>query len=388
MKYLLGLFYWLLTPAVILVLAAGLKSYLIYRRRVGRERKLFHSAINSDNYEGRHFVQMSLLLGLIGSVVSLLVGVTVPLSLVVLYPIVALILLVLVPQSLTVLPLLITVGLIAFVPTNWPVSLMGWLTNWGYQTTNINLVGILGLATIAVGSLAFFLQRNAGQHLSPKIKFNKRNTMVAIYPFNELTVVPLLVLVPGDWLSAHLPWWPLLNIGGHSVALVGLPLMIGLGVTVKHSLSTAFFHRLSQQLKGLTGLGVILTIAGRFVTNWSLWALLTYLAVGVILVGANIVYDRHQAFSNSQVMNGIRIIGIQPNSPAAKMNLVVGDVILEVNGQPVTNEDNFYKALITNATYCHLKVRDRNDQLKVTETAIFQGAAHEIGIKVFPENIK
>ncbi|MCY9807186.1 PDZ domain-containing protein [Lentilactobacillus senioris] len=388
MKYLLGLFYWLVTPAVLLVLAAGLKSYLISSHRVKRERKLFHSAIDSDNYEGRHFVQMSLLLGVLGSLVSLVTGVTVPLSLVVIYPIVALILLVVVPQSVTLLTLLATVGIMAFDPTNFTESLTGWLTKWGYQTNNLNLVGTLGLATIVVGGLAFFVRRNAGQHLSPKIEFNKRNTMIAVYPFNELSVVPLLVLVPGNWFSTHLPWWPLLNLGGHSVALVGLPLVIGLGLTVKHSLPTVFFQRLGKQLAWLTLLGAILTIACRFFTQWSLIALLAYLIVGIILVVANIIYDRQQAFSNSQVMNGIRIIGIQPNSPAAKMNLVVGDVILEVNGQKVTNEDDFYKALITNATYCHLKVRDRNDQLKVTETAIFQGAAHEIGIKVFPENTK
>ncbi|MGF7437665.1 PDZ domain-containing protein [Lentilactobacillus senioris] len=388
MKYLLGLFYWLITPAVILVLAAIVKSYLIYSRRVARERKLFHSAIDSDNYEGRHFVQMSLLLGVLGSLVSLVAGVTVPLSLVVIYPIVALILLVILPQSVTLLTLLVTIALVAFEPTNLTGSLTAWLTRWGYQANSLNLVGTLGLVTIIVGCLAFFVRRNAGQHLSPKIEFNKRKTMIAVYPFNELSVVPLLVLVPGNWFSVHLPWWPLLNLGGHSVALVGLPLVIGLGLTVKHSLPTTFFQRLGKQLTWLALLGAVLTIVCRFFANWSLWSLLAYLIVGIILVATNIIYDRQQEFSNSQVMNGIRIIGIQPNSPAAKMNLVVGDVILEVNGQKVTNEDDFYKALITNATYCHLKVRDRNDQLKVTETAIFQGAAHEIGIKVFPENAK
>ncbi|WP_054669392.1 hypothetical protein [Lentilactobacillus senioris] len=122
-------------PAVILVLAAIVKSYLIYSHRVARERKLFHSAIDSDNYEGRHFVQMSLLLGVLGSLVSLVAGVTVPLSLVVIYPIVALILLVILPpQSVTLLTLLVTIALVAFEPTNLAGSLTAWLTRWGLSS--------------------------------------------------------------------------------------------------------------------------------------------------------------------------------------------------------------------------------------------------------------
>ncbi len=42
--------------------------------------------------------------------------------------------------------------------------------------------------------------------------------------------------------------------------------------------------------------------------------------------------DAKPDFEYSEVMDGVRVIGIQPETPAAKMDLKVGDVILEVNG--------------------------------------------------------
>ncbi|WP_290123374.1 hypothetical protein [Secundilactobacillus silagei] len=36
-------------------------------------------------------------------------------------------------------------------------------------------------------------------------------------------------------------------------------------------------------------------------------------------------------------------------------------------------------------TYCHLKIQTPEGDLKVTETAIFDGAPHEIGIVMFKD---
>lgn len=388
MKYLFGLFYGLFTPMALITWVAIIRSYLSYRGRINRERTLFHSAIDSDYYEGRHFIQMSLTIGLLASVVSLISGAVLPLSWAVIYPLIGVAVVLLVPRVMTIVPLLLTTIVAAGWQSTIDARLPKWLLQLGYQVNAPNMLGVLALTTIATGGLAYFLSRNAGSHLSPKIEYNKRKTMVAVYPFNELTIAPVAVLVPGNWFSSHLPWWPVLNVGGHSVAFLVLPLLIGAGITVKHMLPATFFANLAKRLWWLTGLGVVMVIGLRFFTDWALIGAVGYGVIALLVVTGSLIADRRQSFSNSQVMNGIRVIGIQPHSPAAKMNLVVGDVILEVNGQAVSNEDDFYRALITNATYCRLKVRDRNDQLKMTETAIFQGAAHEIGIKTFPANAK
>jgi S1-C subfamily serine protease len=65
------------------------------------------------------------------------------------------------------------------------------------------------------------------------------------------------------------------------------------------------------------------------------------------------------------------------------MDLAAGDIILECNHRPVNSETSFYEALLANPAYCHLRVQDMNGELKMTETAIYSGAPHEIGIVLF-----
>lgn len=117
-------------------------------------------------------------------------------------------------------------------------------------------------------------------------------------------------------------------------------------------------------------------------------------AVAILLIGYYLIIgtakhqDNQVDFEYSEVMDGIRVIGIQPETPAAKMDLDIGDVILTVNNIAVANEDEFYRALSTNSTYCRFKVRDRNDQLKITESAIFKNSPHEIGVKTYSQAMK
>ena len=68
------------------------------------------------------------------------------------------------------------------------------------------------------------------------------------------------------------------------------------------------------------------------------------------------------------------------------MNLKIGDLIQEVNGQQVRNENQLYKALQSNPTYCRLKIKNRNGRLELKEAAIFADAPHESGIVTFPRN--
>lgn len=65
------------------------------------------------------------------------------------------------------------------------------------------------------------------------------------------------------------------------------------------------------------------------------------------------------------------------------MAISVGDIITECNRQAVNSEQGFYEALLINPTYCRLKIQTPEGDYKVTETAIFDGAPHEIGIVMF-----
>ena len=80
---------------------------------------------------------------------------------------------------------------------------------------------------------------------------------------------------------------------------------------------------------------------------------------------------------------GIRIISVQPETPAAKMKLQPGDVILTCNNRVVNSEKEFYQALQLNSAYCHVKVRTYEGDLRIAESAIFMDSPHEIGLILF-----
>ncbi len=89
----------------------------------------------------------------------------------------------------------------------------------------------------------------------------------------------------------------------------------------------------------------------------------------------------------TEPFTGVMVLGIQPETPAAKMDLVAGDIILECNNQAVHDEDSFYAARMTDPTYCHLRVKTQSGDIKITESAIFEDSPHNLGVMTFPEQV-
>ncbi len=79
-------------------------------------------------------------------------------------------------------------------------------------------------------------------------------------------------------------------------------------------------------------------------------------------------------------MSGLVILGVLPNTPAHKMALSVGEVIVKVNGTPVAMEDEFYAALQQNRAFCKLEVLNESGEVRFAQTALFEGEHHELGL--------
>jgi len=162
-----------------------------------------------------------------------------------------------------------------------------------------------------------------------------------------------------------------------------LPLVLGLRFTVFRQAPSDVYRGLARKMGWLAGLAVILT----GVLIWEPRFLPVALIVVLVCYGGCLWqakrYDARQPFWYSQVDDGVRVLAIRPGTPATKLDLAPGDIILECNHQAVSSETTFYEALLINPTYCHLRVRNMAGELKVTETAIYSGAPHEIGIVLF-----
>lgn len=364
-----------------------IREWWTANQRIQNERKTFGSAIYADKYELRHYFFWSLGLGILTSVLCFGLGVTVPLGWVVIYMAMALIAVLVGPAAGLPVTILIGSGLVylGLAKTDWLTPLADDVTRAGLQNRSVELTNLILLFAVAMLLMVLWLRRTGGRFSSPKVFSQKRGKLVAGYRFNELLIVPTLVLVPGDWLTAQLPFWPVLSLGTHTVIPIFLPLLIGFRMTIFKQNPKVALRRLARKLVWVLPLGIVLFGITLWIPNALVPVLLVNYVVFISLVIWTRWYDRHQSFWYSKVDRGVRVLGIKPGTPAAKMNLQVGDIITTCNQVAVNSEREFYEALLINATYCHLRVQTPEGDLKVTETAIFDGAPHEIGIVVFKD---
>jgi len=368
-----------------------IRSILSARQRVNYERDHFRSAIDARYLESRHFVTDGLLLGIIATVIGLVLGIFVSPVWVVIYELLAVISLVIVPFGLV------------------PVTVFGlsWVTYWGFNphvtriaaqlqahgvlTTNLSsrviINGLVLLAVLLAGT-AWLLTRSNTQLNSPQVRPDQRGKRIVRYRWHQLVVIPMGVLVPGDWIHATLSWWPVFQVGQQTYSVLLLPLLIGASVQVYKQLPRLAWRRLATGYWILATVSLVSALIAQLTALSPQWliGLMCLLVVATwLLLAQHRYHDRHQQFWYSDTDQGVRVIGLRPQTPADKLNLKIGDVILECNRQPVHTEAQFYAALLKSPTYVHLKVRNRQQELIITETAVYSGAPHELGIVLFTD---
>ncbi len=90
--------------------------------------------------------------------------------------------------------------------------------------------------------------------------------------------------------------------------------------------------------------------------------------------------DDAKPYFYTRQSKGIMILGILPDTPAEKLSLQVGEIIVKANGLEVKNERDFYEALQKNGAYCKLEVIGTNHENRFTQGALYEGDHHELGI--------
>ena len=378
----------LLQPLVWLGL---LRSYLTAKRRVKSERQHFQSAINPQLVEVHHFLVDGCLLGVLMTIISLALGLVVAPIWVVIYELVAASSLIIIPGALVPVTAFGLSWLVYWIMSPELTTVGGALQRHGVAMTSMsgNLVvnGLLLLA-IVLAATAVLLRHYDYEGRSPQLQPDQRGKRLVRYQWQQLLVLPVGVLVPGDWLHATISWWPVFMVGERSFSILLLPLLVGTSVRVYKQLPQIAWRQLAARYGWVTLASVLVAIIARFAVLSPQW-LLALMGLIVVLTWGILAqhryHDRHQQFRYSDTEQGVRVIGLRPHTPADKLNLDLGDIILECNRQPVNTEAEFYAALLKSPTYVHLKVRNRQQELIITETAIYNGAPHELGIVLFTD---
>lgn len=354
-------------------------AFWLALHRIKHERQTFRIAVNPKWPELKLFWWHGLLAGLALSCCILLLGVTINLNWWLVYQIVAVVALFLMPIGFAGNVLILLSALL------YLISAMIWPQ---YQILAGNsllaeLLIVAGLITILTG----FLQKwDATKVVTPHVITSSRGRMTAMFTSRQIYLAPVFFLVPGTNQLPDWGFWPVLHIGQQSFNIVILPLILGFSVKAIKELMSALVTR---DLRTQITFGGVIVVAG-IVSFIFPRIILSTLSVALIICFILQWRLRRQSRANKQHFTkpyaGIRILGVLEQTPAAKMGLEAGDVIVECNGQAISNNENFYQAIQSHSTYCHLKVQDLQGEYRITESAVFADAPHELGVILFPEN--
>lgn len=340
-----------------------LTSVLLHTMRIKSERKNFRIAINKDWYEPRHFVKKALGYGILMSIISIVLGLFLPRQMIGIYELLA----------------IIALCFIKYVDLSTiPLYVLGILN---LHSPRI-LSGILLLTAINYFVKQRLVSKNDQIWFTPQVKEGKRGNRIAQYYWREMTVLPLVILIPGE-LTHYLNFLPVLHLGDAHFSFFILPFLVAsVGQFLKQKSADALkiYRKQNIMLVIVTavsaGLNLLLPKLG--IVFW-----LFPLICAIWLAVRRKIIDEQAKQWYSEVNTGIRVVAIRPDTPAAKMNLEPGDIILNCNGRLVSDENQFYAALQLNSAYVHLKVQTFTGDLKITEGAIYNDSPHELGIVLF-----
>ncbi len=350
--------------------------------RIKRERRSFHIRVQ-DLYEELKFTYTKgLLMGLLVSVVIFALGMSLPFGTVVILAIVTALLSF--TFQLRWLSAAFTVGLTLLSVMLIPESLSTFFVDFS-ETSLASLSILAALLLVAEGILVI---RTGHQKTSPFLKMSTRGLTIGSHQANRTWMLPLLLLVPGGTLTSTLPWWPALSINGEPFLLLFIPFFLGFSQRVQGSLP--------QESIKITGLRIMwLGVCTLLIAVASIWVTpLVFVSVFFAIIGREFITIRQRinddsaAFYFSKRDHGLMILGILPQSPAEKMNLNVGEMIMKVNGYSVHTVDEFYQALQKNRAFCKLEVIDFNGEIRFAQRALYDGEHHELGILFVQEDKK
>jgi hypothetical protein len=348
--------------------------------RVKRERKNFHTRTFDAYFELRQLLPIGLILGLVLSIITITAGLTIPFAAILLIAVFTF--LWSLTKNIRFMSPAYTMGaaffgIIIIAEYNWNIPFF----KEAFQATNDkvypSVVILLALLMISEGIL---ISKNASKGSSPKLIKSRRGQSVGVHEVKRFWMVPLFLLIPGDFLTLPFDWWPVFQIGSESYSLILVPFAIGFNQQIQGMLPKQSIQLHGRRVFTLGIVTLILSVIG----YW--YPLISIGVAALAIIGREIIAllqrlkDDNSPFYFSKKNNGIMIIGIIPESPADKMGLSVGELISKVNGVIVRDEQVFYEALQKNRAHCKLDVLDINGEIRFVQRALYEGDHYELGI--------
>lgn len=370
--------------------------YANYNRnqRVKYSRKNFRVNFNRTNFELKDYLIKGLLPGMIISVFSIVLGIPLTIKWYLIYQMIAILFLLfggsrfihpLFTFSATSIVMYILNRLHLELNIDWVQRLTNdnlFIINFEPNALNSLLINSLLFTSLILLITAFAMNNYNTNKVFPILGSSKRGKKVAQYPNKFLWLLPMVIVVPGKVIEPFAAWWPMLNIGGERFALLILPVLIGLHYTVSTQLLSEATERIQKEIFGLSVIGFLGFGLSYFYSPASVWV------TGLIFILGLVVLYRHRkrenlwSFQYGPADTGLRIIAVRPDSPAERLNLSIGDIIMNMNDEEMNTREEFDEMLAYNRSYIKMRIQRKDGEIVIAETPLYDDDYNNLGLLI------
>ena len=362
--------YW----TMLLILLAGY-------RRIKRERLDFGAKVFDIFSEWKSTWGVSLISGLVLSIITIGAGIVFSYEAIALLAIITIVLSIALRFSM--LSPSYTIGFTFILLLFLPFLLENQSVITTELTSEINFTGLAVVAGLLIIVESILIGRVKRNETYPSITLSDRGIWVGQHRIKKLSMIPFFVLIPNGLIIPFAPWWPSIAIGEESFSLVLIPFLIGFDYLAKGHGSMQATRKISK-FNGLLGTGILLIAVGSIFIPF-----LSVVAIMLAIIGKEYLNYKYRAGDRLRrpflqpAEKGLKVVGIIPGTPAARLEVFPGETIAKVNGKKVVTETEFYRALQGSGAFFKLDVLDDNQEVRFVQGALYEGDHHELGL-LFP----
>ncbi|WP_209121437.1 PDZ domain-containing protein [Alkalihalobacillus sp. BA299] len=355
---------------------------LIGIARVKRERKDFHTKVYDFIDETVISLVPGIVTGMLISLVAIGLGIVISVEFIILATLLYMVFIATTHVRLIspsyVIPFVLVVMLLFMVGSlGFTAPFIGDLVFEFSESLIVHAVILMALLLIGEG---FLIRTNGHKNTSPKYLKSKRGKLIGAHESKRLWFVPVFLLLPNGVLPSS-DFWPVLTIGEQgSYSVIFVPFLVGFHQLIKSSMPAPFIQKIGTRVIVL-GIVISLLSAAAYLYPW-----IAFITASAAILGREFIWlrakqrdERKTGYFTPQ-KSGVMVLGIIPRSPAAKLQLQVGELIVKVNGQKVNDQIQFYDALQRNSAFCKLEVMDENGEIRFAQTALYDGEHHQLGV--------
>lgn len=376
-----------------LFLVGLLYAYSNYRNRVQYTRKKFRVNFVRENFEIKDFLIKGIIPGILLSILAVSIGLPLSIEWYIIYQVITVFLL-LVGGYRFIHPIFtfslasIIMTVLSLLSIDLPFNQLKPLfqnNHYTYEAVNNPnqlITNALLLATVILLVSVYMMKNKEEEKMFPVLRASKRGKQVAKYQKKSMWLLPLLIVVPGEAFEAIADWWPLLKINGESYAFLFMPILIGFHFTVSTQLLQEATAKFRNDFRNVALVGIVLAVISYFVPEMSIFA------TGIVFVLSMIVLVRHRrrekqwAFRYGPTNEGLRVIAIRSDSPAQRLDLSVGDIILEMNDQAMNHKEDYNRLVAYNRSYIKMRIRRTDGEIVISQTPLYDDDFNNLGLLI------